>query len=240
MPDVIVVGAGPSGSATAAILARSGVRVLLLDRAVFPRPKPCGDYLNPGCAALLSRLGVGGMLSASGARRVWGMRVVAPDGLAITLPFARGAGWAIPRRILDHTLLLHATRLGTSVVEDARVITVQQDRRGVRVAVERGRAMRRETYAAPLVIGADGLHSLVARAVGAGESPRRGRFTVGAYLEGVACGTSGEERGETDVGELHIGPGRYCGVAYLPGGLANVTIALGRTDLRAWRGALEA
>ncbi len=240
MPDVIVVGAGPSGSATAAILARGGVRVLLLDRAVFPRTKPCGDYLNPGCAALLNRLGVGEALSRGGARRVWGMRITAPDGLAVTLPFSRGAGWAIPRRVLDHALFSHAMRLGATVIEDARVIAVEQDRTGVRVAVERGRAMRREMYAARMVIGADGLHSFVARAIGAGESPRRGRFTVGAYLEDLARGAPGEECHETDVGELHIGLGRYCGVAYLPGGLANVTIALGHTDLRAWRGALEA
>ena len=240
MPDVIVVGAGPSGSAAAAILARGGVRVLLLDRAVFPRPKPCGDYLNPGCGALLGRLGVGDALSRSGARRVRGMRVVAPDGCAVTLPFSRGAGWAMPRQMLDHILLSHAIALGTSVVEHARVTAVHQDRTRVYVAVERGRAMRRESYAAPVLIGADGLHSSVARAVGAGGPPRLGRFTVGAYLEGVARETTDREREETDTGELHIGPDRYCGVAYLPGGLANVTIALGRADLRAWRGALEA
>jgi flavin-dependent dehydrogenase len=51
---------------------------------------------------------------------------------------------------------------------------------------------------------------------------------------------SGGGSGETDIGELHIGPDRYCGVASLPGGLTNVTVALGRSGLRAWRGELDA
>ena len=238
MLDVIVVGGGPSGSAAAAILAQNGARVLLLDRAVFPRPKPCGDYLNPGCGTILDRLGVGATLAADGAGRVRGMRVVAPDGLAVTLSFSRGVGWAIPRQTLDHALLTHAARRGVTVIEDARAVGVLHEGGRVRVAVERLRRTRTETYAARFVIGADGLHSSVAHAVGAGEPPRRGRFTVGAYVEGVARETPGAA-GE-EIGELHIGRDRYCGVAYLPGGLANVTIALGRAELRAWRGALEA
>ncbi|WP_349263050.1 FAD-dependent oxidoreductase, partial [Longimicrobium sp.] len=51
--DVVVVGAGPAGSATAAHLVRRGHAVLLLDRAAFPRRKPCGECVNPaGVAAL--------------------------------------------------------------------------------------------------------------------------------------------------------------------------------------------
>ena len=50
---MVVVGAGPAGSATAALLARRGRQVVLLDRARFPRSKPCAEYASPGAVALL-------------------------------------------------------------------------------------------------------------------------------------------------------------------------------------------
>ncbi len=60
--DVIVVGAGPAGSATARLLAKAGARVLLLDRARFPREKPCSEYLSPESTRVLERLGTEALL----------------------------------------------------------------------------------------------------------------------------------------------------------------------------------
>src|SRR6476660_3070609 len=60
MDDVVIAGAGPAGAFAAAILARAGWRVRLFDRARFPRPKLCGDTLNPGAVALLAHLDRGG------------------------------------------------------------------------------------------------------------------------------------------------------------------------------------
>jgi 2-polyprenyl-6-methoxyphenol hydroxylase-like FAD-dependent oxidoreductase len=56
--DVVVVGAGPAGAATAILLAERGHAVTLLDKAAFPRPKICGEYLSPEGARVLDRLGV--------------------------------------------------------------------------------------------------------------------------------------------------------------------------------------
>jgi menaquinone-9 beta-reductase len=235
MFDVIVVGGGPAGSTAAGILARGGCSVLLLDRAAFPRHKACGDYLNPGCAAILARLGLRDTVAATDARPVAGMRVVTSSGGAVTLPFAGGAGWAVPRRILDHALLAHAADAGTRVEEQTRVTSIAHERGEVRITAE-GPHGRRVSYTGGLVIGADGLHSTIARLAGAGGPPRRGRFTVGTYVQGLV-----PERplDGGDVGEIHLHRDYYCGVAYLPGGLANVTLALRRERLRTWGGSLE-
>lgn len=229
--DVIVVGAGPAGSILASLLAGGGVQVLVVDRAAFPRPKPCGDYLNPGCAAVLVRLGLRGLLEAAGARPVRGMRVVSERGSTV-LPFLRGPGWALPRRTVDDLLLRHALSRGARFLEGWRVVAVTTGPRLAEVVAEDHRGQRR-VAAAPVVVGADGLRSTVARSVGAGGPPRRGRFTVGTYLDGLSAPA------HEDVGELHLGRDRYCGVAYLPGGLANVTVSLPPRALRGRRGPLE-
>src|SRR5207248_11673264 len=79
--DVIVVGAGPAGCASASLLADRGRRVLLLDAARFPRAKACAEYISPGGAAILERLGALQAIEATGQRR-WlrGMRIQAPGG----------------------------------------------------------------------------------------------------------------------------------------------------------------
>src|SRR5204863_3963519 len=83
MSDVIVVGAGPAGAASAILLAERGFDVLVLDRAAFPRPKLCGEYLSPEAARVLDRLGVLKLLDAAGAVPLAGMRITAPDGTVV-------------------------------------------------------------------------------------------------------------------------------------------------------------
>jgi flavin-dependent dehydrogenase len=231
--DALVVGGGPAGSATAALLARRGCRVAVVDRAVFPRPKPCGDYLNPGCDQLFERLGVREAV-AGAAAPLRGMRLVTADGATAALPFPRRNGWAVSRLRLDQALLDHAARAGVTIRDGSRLAALEPERGAVRVTVEhRGRT---ECHRARIVIGADGLRSAVARAAGIGVAVRLGRYTVGAYLEGLD-GLPGDER---RWGEIHLRRDGYCGVAHLPGGLANVTFAVPRETVRAWHGNLEA
>lgn len=251
--DALVVGGGPAGSATAALLARRGCRVAVVDRAVFPRPKPCGDYLNPGCDELFERLGVRDAV-ADAAAPVRGMRLMTADGTTAVLSFPRRNGWALSRLRLDQALIDHAARAGVAIRDGSRLAALEPERRAVRVTVEhRGRA---ECHLARIVIGADGLRSAVARAAGIDAAVRRGRYTVGAYLGGLdglpadsppatmtsnpAGGAgSGGCRDARQWGEIHLRQQGYCGIAHLPGGLANVTLAVPREVVRAWRGNLE-
>jgi 2-polyprenyl-6-methoxyphenol hydroxylase-like FAD-dependent oxidoreductase len=83
-PDVIVVGAGPAGAATAILLADHGLHALVLERGGRVRPKVCGEYLSPEAGRVLDRLGVLKTLDAAGAVALGGMRITAPDGTVLT------------------------------------------------------------------------------------------------------------------------------------------------------------
>ncbi|HKP75126.1 MAG TPA: FAD-dependent oxidoreductase, partial [Longimicrobiaceae bacterium] len=78
--EVVVVGAGPAGSATAARLAQAGHDVLLLDRAVFPRRKPCAECVNPAGVQALRRLGAWDAVSAAGHAPLHGWHIAAVGG----------------------------------------------------------------------------------------------------------------------------------------------------------------
>lgn len=110
--DVLVVGAGPAGSACAQWLARHGVDVLLADQHDFPRDKTCGDGLIPDAHAALRRLGVHDEVMDL-AQRVADVRCVAPSGRHVDVP---GTLAVLPRRELDHLLVRAAQRAGARLL----------------------------------------------------------------------------------------------------------------------------
>lgn len=177
--DVVVVGGGPAGSASAILFAAQGRRVLLLDAARFPRAKPCAEYVSPGGVEILARLGALERIVANHPHR-WlrGMQLQAPSGRArhlIEYQTADGGarlGLSVSRLVLDTTLLELARASGVEVREGFPVRDVWQADGRVRGVI----GPDGEQLAAGLVIGADGLHSVVARAVNARRSacwPRR-------------------------------------------------------------------
>jgi flavin-dependent dehydrogenase len=220
--DVLVVGAGPAGSVAATVLARAGARVRVLDRAVFPRPKLCGDTVNPGTLAVLRRLHMAGQLETAGLR-VDGMRITSEDGLTIDGRYPRGlCGRAIRRRDLDWLLLQQALAAGASfepgvAVRRARVQTGGSQ--GVVEGVEVGSEKRPRLFSAPVTIAADGRRSVLAFGLQLTEHPRRPRrWAVGAYFDDAGAAPA------ATFGEMHIRQGRYVGVAPVPRGLVNVCL----------------
>lgn len=229
--DVIIVGAGPAGTTAAMLLAEKGHRILLLDKATFPREKPCGEYLSPGCLRILDRVGA---LKAveSQARQIRGMRVTSPDGTTFVAEYpGKEHGLAIPRMIFDHLLLENAKRQSIECWEGFRVERVLIE--GGKASGVKGRSGRREeTFQARLIIGADGRSSIVARGLGLFRwHPSHRKMAMVAHYEGV--------EGE-GYGEVFISPQGYAILNPLGQGTANVSVVVDWKAFSPARGQLEA
>jgi geranylgeranyl reductase family protein len=229
--DVAVVGGGPAGSATAARLVERGLSVALLDRAQFPRPKPCAEYLSPGTVAALGRLGVLDHVQALGPVRLRGMRIVGGDGTSFEGHFLEGVGLSVSRERLDAILVGAARQRGVVLWEETTVTGLAGASHGTVHLFARchGEPL---ALAARLVIGADGLNSRVARSLGLARPPAGRRVALVAHATGVT--------GMSDVGEMHVGPAGYVGIAPLDGGSTTVAAVVDREALPAHRSLADA
>lgn len=204
---------------------------MLLERSRFPRSKPCAECLSPQATRILGDMGVLKSLEHRGA---WlkGMSVRAPNGVTMRGDYAgthgfrapRDAGLAIRREILDDALIASTRAAGAEVVEGARVtdvIVVDGVARGVRVL--EGDTTR--DIAAGMVVGADGLRSVVARRLGVARFSRwPDRISIVAHYRGVH-----------DVGaygEMHVERDGFVGVADVGSGITTVAAVFPRERAR--------
>ena len=165
--DVVVVGAGPAGSATATYLARHGLRVSLLEKSTFPREKVCGDGLTPRGTRQLIRLGIdtsteAGWLHNKGLRIYGGKQPFElewPE-LEDFPPY----GLVRPRADFDHLLARHAVAAGASLYERTTVVEPIIDNRSGRVVGVITKEGRR--FTAPMVVAADGNSTRLSLAMG--------------------------------------------------------------------------
>lgn len=233
--QVLVVGGGPSGASTAWHLAKAGLEVTLVDRARFPRAKPCAEYVSPEGARLLDAMGALERVEQAGSPLV-GMQVHAPSGDVIHGEFVaqhgfrgfRDRGIGVRREILDTLLLQCARDAGVHVIEGAKVDALLQDGPstvGARVRTEDGVHDVRAT----LTVGADGLRSVVARRLGLARSARwPRRIALVAHYRGI--------RGIGALGEMHVTRDGYIGLAAVGDGVANVALVVPRARAASMQG----
>ncbi|WP_448625890.1 NAD(P)/FAD-dependent oxidoreductase [Geodermatophilus sp. URMC 64] len=153
--DVVVVGGGPAGSAAALAAVRTGARVLVLDRADFPRDKVCGDAVAAEAFDVLAGLGVATAPLTAGFPPVPRLSLRSPGGATVARATARPS-FVIPREVLDARLLAAARAAGAAF----RRRTVRRIEPGADGVVVDG------DLRAGVVVGADGAESAVRRALG--------------------------------------------------------------------------
>lgn len=228
--DVAIVGAGPAGSACAIHLARAGLRVVIVDRGVFPRHKPCAEYLSPAAEPLLRDLGVLDLLEATRPARLKGFRIYAPDGTYFQGDFAATrhengqsvyeSGLAIPRHTLDAALLTAARTAGAEVREGWRLDQITRDLATSTTTLTP--AGDHDPIQTRLVIAADGVHSTVTRRLGLQRPSHMRKIALVAHLRGITDLTA--------YGEMHVARRRYVGLAPLEptgaGDLCNVAMVV--------------
>ena len=205
---MLVVGAGPAGSSAATHLARDGARVLLADKACFPRDKPCGGGLT---GRALKRIPVDP--SPVVERDVDRFELRLRYGSRFARTHAEPLIRMTQRRRLDAFLAEHAAAAGAEFRDGSRVEVVELDESGVTARVGA------ETVRADVLVGADGANGVVARTAGVGDGIVRG-----VALEGnvpLDCLDGDVER--TAVIELAVLPGGY-GWVFPKGDHANLGV----------------
>jgi flavin-dependent dehydrogenase len=238
--DVIVVGAGPAGAATAILLAERGLDVVVLDRARFPRPKICGEYLSPEAARILDRLGVLKAVDAAGAAPLAGMRITAPDGTVVGGSYRPIGPWrpyrshamGLSRAAFDMVLVDRLRALPVDFREQVRVTDLLRDGEQVIGVTALDASGQARPLRARLVIGADGRSSIVAHQLGCRRPHRLRRMALVTYVRGIAdC---------RDVGEIFVDPPDYAILNPLSPDSVNMSLVVPLDHVASWTDRLEA
>lgn len=219
--DLIVIGAGPAGTAAAITAARAGLDVVVADRATFPRDKICGDGLTAGALRQLEELGLRPEAVASWqtARSCW---VRSPSGRStrFTLPDTGQYISIATRTDLDAALVDLARAAGAKVLDGHGLVAAREDGDGVTVELDGHGTVR-----APWAVGADGMWSPLRKQLGVWQDGYRGEWhAFRQYVSGVGPLAA---RDLLVSFEADVLPGYFWSFP-LPGGRANIGFGIQR------------
>lgn len=229
--DLVIAGAGPGGSTAATVAARHGMRVLMVDKDEFPRDKICGDAISGKSVDVLRELGLLDLVVRDESLGSWGVTFSGPGGDEVAIPFTKfldapvAPGFVSRREVFDNILFRVAAEAGAEAWENTRVSSVVTDGRGAVTGLRVHRAGEPEQVVeAPIVIGADGAYSVVARDLGMKQLSER-HYCAGlrAYYEGV---TGFHPRNHIEIHFVDESIPGYLWIFPMPCGRANVGIGM--------------
>jgi geranylgeranyl reductase family protein len=221
--DVIVAGAGPAGAAAAIHLRNAGMHVLLLDQQTFPRDKVCGDFLSAVALSELQVLGIRPLVQRqSNPIKRATLYLDARHLVTSCLPKVGNlpsSGSAIPRKLLDHLLVMRAVEAGAHLAERHRTVRYRAQSDHVEVDVQApGRAV---LFRARALIGADGSTSVIAKQLRGHPALTSDQVVaVRAYFDAV--------NGPADRADLYFSSAAFPGYCWLfPTGPRTANVGVG-------------
>jgi geranylgeranyl reductase family protein len=220
--EVIIVGAGPAGSAAAIVLGLAGRKVLLVDRHDFPRNKPCGDVIMPAGVKILHELGLKDEVQKARFRRFDTVRLVSAENRVLDVRIRPGDPGLVervaPRYLLDELLRKRAVECGALFFRAHATGLLRENGavRGIRV---RAGGEVRELHSR-VVIGADGSNSAIAAGLGEGRWNQDDAVAIRAYARRLKT--------IPETAEIHMSREIWPGYAWIfPAGDNRVNIGLG-------------
>ncbi len=231
--SVIIIGAGPAGAGTSFFLSKYGIPHIVIDKAIFPRDKVCGDACSGKTALVINRANPDWLseILADPADYLpsWGIKFVAPNGKPLDIPFSpnrtpqtKAPGFTVTRLHFDNFLFSKMASPRCTIFQNAIVTNITKTPGNITVTM--GHAGATYSITAPLIIGADGDKSMVRKQfVGDNENSRTNAIGLRGYYTGIT-GMHPE-----NFIELHflpeVLPG-YLWIFPLPNGMANAGVGI--------------
>jgi geranylgeranyl reductase family protein len=228
--DVVVVGAGPAGSATALYARRAGLSVLLLDKRSFPRDKICGDAVARKSLGYMRDLGLIDCLEAVPHEKIGAVVIGAPDATTLQIDLSDESSYphAVCRREIFDNVLVEAARKEMEVLDGKAVTGLLVENGGVRGLEYRDTDNHTRRVTAGCVVGADGFNSIVARKLGIyRHDSRRWYVATRAYYRELDC--------PAHTAEVHFVKDTLPGFLWMfptGDGVVNVGIGMVHRDLK--------
>lgn len=219
--DVVVLGAGISGSCIAKALAEKQWETALIDRRHFPRHKVCGEFLSPEAQSTLHALGLTETVVSLHPTRIERAKLIFEQGREIELPIP-GAAWGLSRYMMDEALHASAVQVGAQLHLSTTVTGIEQHGKGYTVRTKQGTDTN--LFHARAVITAWGANSRMAKA---GQRPDAAASCRQAYI-GVKTHYAGLKM--EPVIEMYFFQGGYLGLCPVEDGSVNAAALLNRSE----------
>ncbi len=230
--DVIIIGAGPGGCASALFLHRAGYKVIVLDRAVFPRDKVCGEFISPAADSILEDLGVLSLIEQENPERVCGVFISSYEKLELGIEYPpikegqkRPTSISMPRFLLDNLLIKRLKSENIEVLEKHNVHDFIFESGNVVGATVRDPENKSFDISAKVVIDAGGRNAISLRRLNLkNKTKNEGKVAIAAHWKNIRLPHA--------YCYMHVGDPGYTGIAQVGKDTVNAVMIANSSKLK--------